>query len=60
MDQSPQIKKETNIINNKPALNQELLFFKNEILGDLKQLENKLLKKIEQKTDSSQEKNSSI
>jgi len=56
MDQSPQIKKETNIINNKPALNQELLFFKNEILGDLKQLENKLLKKIEQKTDSSQKK----
>ena len=56
MDQPSPIKKETNTNNNKPALNQELLFFKNEILGDLKQLENKLLKKIEQKTDSSQKK----
>jgi hypothetical protein len=32
MDQPSPIKKETNINNNKPALNQELLFFKNEIL----------------------------
>ena len=56
MEQSSPTKKEVNIINSRPSLNQELLFFKNEILGDLKQLENKLLRKIEQRTDSSQKK----
>ena len=48
--------KKDNIFNNKPNINPELIFFKNEILGDLKQLENKLLKKIEQASDSSQKK----
>ena len=56
MEQSSPTKKEVNNINLKPMLNPELLFFKNEILGDLKQLENKLLRKIDQKCDSSQKK----
>ena len=56
MEQSSPTKKEVNNINIKPMLNPELLFFKNEILGDLKQLENKLLRKIDQKCDSSQKK----
>ena len=56
MEQSASTKKDSNNINNKSVLNSELLFFKNEILGDLKQLENKLLKKIELKNDSSQKK----
>ena len=56
MEQPNSIKKDVNVINNKKPLNSELLFFKNEILGDLKQLENKLLRKLEQKTDGTQKK----
>ena len=48
--------KEFNNNNTKQVLNSELLFFKNEILGDLKQLENKLSKKLDIKTDGTQKK----
>ena len=56
MEQITSIKKEANNINTKQMLNSELLFFKNEILGDLKQLENKILKKLDIKTDGTQKK----
>ena len=56
MEQSTPVKKDKNNYNNKPTLNSELLFFKNEILGDLKHLENKFLKKIEQKSEASDKK----
>ena len=56
MEQSSPIKKEIKSINKPPNFNSELLFFKNEILGDLKQLENRILKKMEQKGDSSEKK----
>ena len=56
MEQSSPVKKDTNNFNNKPTLNSELLFFKNEILGDLKHLENKFLKKIEQNSEASDKK----
>ena len=56
MEQITSIKKEANNNNTKQMLNSELLFFKNEILGDLKQLENKILKKLDIKTDGTQKK----
>ena len=56
MEQPPPVKKEVNNFNIKPNLNSELLFFKNEILGELRMLENKLLKKLELKTDTSHKK----
>ena len=56
MEQSSPVKKEIKSINKPPNFNSELLFFKNEILGDLKQLENRILKKMEQKGDSSEKK----
>ena len=56
MEQPFPVKKEMTNINIKPNLNSELLFFKNEILGELRMLENKLLKKLEQKTDTSHKK----
>ena len=56
MEQPSPVKKEMTNINIKPNLNSELLFFKNEILGELRMLENKLLKKLEQKTDTSHKK----
>ena len=56
MEQIPSVKKEVTNNNPKKVLNSELLFFKNEILGDLKQLENKLLKKLELKDDGNQKK----
>ena len=56
MEQITSIKNEANNNNTKQMLNSELLFFKNEILGDLKQLENKILKKLDIKTDGTQKK----
>ena len=54
MDQSSPVKKDVKPINKPPNFNSDLIFFKNEILGDLKQLENRILKKMEQKADSSE------
>ena len=39
------------ILNQRHSVNPELLFFKNDILGDLKQIESKLSKKIIQESD---------
>ena len=39
------------ILNQRQSVNPELLFFKNDILGDLKQIESKLSKKIIQESD---------
>ena len=45
-----------NMFHHRMSLNTDLLFFKNDMLGDLKQQENKLSKKIDRQIDDTQKK----